>query len=472
MNTPIIDFIREYQEREGTRFHMPGHKGHVFFGWEPFDITEIPGADVLHQGQGIIRESERNAARLFGAGGTFYSTEGSTQCIKAMLAILCMERGHCVGGKCQRGGYQGGGYLDGERQRMSRPWILAARNVHRSMVDACALLDLDVRFLWGDSPGSLCSHVISPRQLEEALRQGGDRPLAVYVTSPDYLGQMEDIGNLSRICNREGIPLVVDNAHGAYLHFLKEKCHPMDLGAAMCCDSAHKTLPALTGGAYLHVHPRFGERFLPYARQAMLLFGSTSPSYLTLQSLDYCNAYLSEGYEERLEETLERVREWKRMFGEAGGRVLPSEPLKIVLDTAGHGYSGREIGEELRSYDIECEYEDQSFVVLMVTPENTSRDWERLREWGKNTRMLWHPQERIPVAAGERLLSKRVMSIRQAAFSRSEMVPVEQAAGRVCAAETVSCPPAVPIAICGEEITRAMVGEFKKFDVKEVSVVL
>lgn len=467
MNTPIIDFVREYKKREGTRFHMPGHKGHVFFGWEPFDITEIPGADVLHQGRGIIWESEENAAVLFGTGQTFYTTEGSSHCIKAMLAALCMERG-----VWDRKGEDEGRERKGWENEGRRPWLLAARNVHRSMVDACALLDLDVEFLWGESSESLCSHVISAEQLEEALGRHGERPLAVYVTSPDYLGQMADIPALSRICHREGIPLVVDNAHGAYLHFLEERCHPMDLGAAMCCDSAHKTLPALTGAAYLHVHPEHGQRFLPYARQAMLLFGSTSPSYLTLQSLDYCNAYLAADYEKRLEEILERAEEWKRMFGEAGGKVLPSEPLKIVLDTAGLGYQGDEIGAELREYDIECEYEDQAFVVLMVTPENTGRDWARLHEWGKNTRMLRQPRKGIPRAIPERLRSKRVMSIRQAAFAKSEVIPVSRAVGRVCAVQTVSCPPAVPIAICGEEITQAMVGEFKKFGIKEVSVVL
>lgn len=471
MDTPIIDFVREYQKREGTRFHMPGHKGHVFFGWEPFDITEIPGADVLHQGRGIIWESERNAAGLFGTGGTLYSTEGSSLCIKAMLAALCMERGsrdrESRGNRGQdRGDWENGG------RKAGRPWLLAARNVHRSMVDACALLDLDVEFLWGEGSEGLCSQVISGEQLEKALRRGGEEPLAVYVTSPDYLGQMADIGTLSRICHREGVPLVVDNAHGAYLHFLQKKCHPMDLGAAMCCDSAHKTLPALTGAAYLHMHPEYGRRFLPYARQAMMLFGSTSPSYLTLQSLDYCNAYLAADYERRLEETVERSGEWKRMFAEAGGRVLPSEPLKIVLDTASLGYRGSEIGAELRGYGVECEYEDQAFVVLMLTPENADRDWERLREWGRNTRMLRHPRQRIPSAGGERLQSRRVMSICQAAFAKSEMVPADQAAGRICAVQTVSCPPAVPIAICGEEITPAMVSEFKKFGVKEVSVVL
>ena len=452
MNTPIIDFVEEYQKKGGTRFHMPGHKGHVFFGWEPFDITEIEGADVLHQGEGIICESERNAAGLFGTAGTFYSTEGSTLCIKAMLAALKMA-------------------WEPEEKR-DRPWILAARNIHRSMIDACALVDLDVEFVWGDSPGHLCSHVITGAQLQEALYRREKMPLAVYVTSPDYMGQESDVGEIAGVCHKLGIPLIVDNAHGAYRHFLREKCHPMDLGAAMCCDSAHKTLPALTGAAYLHVHREYGERYLPYIRQAMLLFGSTSPSYLTLQSLDHCNAYLADGYERKLEAVAARVQQWKKKFFQAGGEVLPSEPLKIVINTASHGYTGKQIASELRSYQIECEYEEEAFIVLMVSTENSDADWERLERWGENTRMLRHRREKLPVAVPEKLDTQRAMSITEAVFSRSETVPVERAVNRVCAAETVSCPPAVPIAVSGEIITEAMVKEFRKFGIKEVSVVL
>ena len=107
MDTPIVDFVKAYKEKEFSRFHMPGHKGHVFFGWEPYDITEIEGADVLHLGDGIITESEKNAASLFGAGATHYSTEGSSLCIKAMLAVLKMEQA--------------------SRKRMERSYILAGR---------------------------------------------------------------------------------------------------------------------------------------------------------------------------------------------------------------------------------------------------------------------------------------------------------------------------------------------------------
>jgi arginine/lysine/ornithine decarboxylase len=126
----------------------------------------------------------------------------------------------------------------------------------------------------------------------------GRKPCAVYVTSPDYLGNQQDLAGLSAVCAARGIPLLVDNAHGAYLHFLPQPAHPLDLGATACCDSAHKTLPVLTGGAYLHIAKNAPERYARDAKRAMALFGSTSPSYLILQSLDRANAYLAGGYAE------------------------------------------------------------------------------------------------------------------------------------------------------------------------------
>ncbi|RKI41363.1 amino acid decarboxylase [bacterium D16-51] len=450
METPVVRFVKEYNNSRKTRFHMPGHKGHVFFGCEPYDITEIPGADVLHHGNGILAESQKNASALFGSGATHYSTEGSSHCIKAMLAILKMERGK----------------EDGQ----DKPFLLAARNVHRSMVDACALLDLGIRFVMPERQESLCSAVISREQLEEAVAGCEKKPLGVYVTSPDYLGQMSDLASLSAVCKKHGLPLLVDNAHGAYLHFLKTPLHPLDLGAAMCCDSAHKTLPALTGAAYLHIHREYAGRFEPYAAQALAIFGSTSPSYLLLQSLDLCNRYLSGEYPDRLEGLVVKVEAVKEELVSQGICVKPSEPLKIVLDTAQNGYRGEEIAEEMRSFAIECEYADWQNVVLMAAPENTETDWERLSQWSAETKLVKEKKEAFPHKPFPAVKAEQVMGIREAAFSRHEVLPVYDAVGRVCAAETVSCPPAVPIAVCGELITREMAELFLQYGIEEVSV--
>ena len=273
MDTPIVDFVRGYAQSGISRLHMPGHKGQSLLGFEPLDLTEIRGADELYEPEGIIAQSEANATRLFGTQHTYYSTEGSSQCIRAMLCLA----------------------LQAAPRTGKRPVLLAARNAHKALLYAAALLDFDIRWLWpaAENAGALCSCPISAQMLTTALQEltgQGSTPFGVYVTSPDYLGGMQDIRALSAVCDTFGMPLLVDNAHGAYLRFLPgEPLHPIALGAAMCCDSAHKTLPVVTGGAYLHLGENAPVQEEAAVRGALALFGSTSPSYLILQSLDACN---------------------------------------------------------------------------------------------------------------------------------------------------------------------------------------
>ena len=280
MDTPIVDFVRGYAQSGTSRLHMPGHKGQSLLGFEPLDLTEIRGADELYEPEGIIAQSEANATRLFGTQHTYYSTEGSSQCIRAMLCLA----------------------LQAAPRTGKRPVLLAARNAHKALLYAAALLDFDIRWLWpaAENAGALCSCPISAQMLTTALQEltgQGSTPFGVYVTSPDYLGGMQDIRALSAVCDTFGMPLLVDNAHGAYLRFLPgEPLHPIALGAAMCCDSAHKTLPVVTGGAYLHLGENAPVQEEAAVRGALALFGSTSPSYLILQSLDACNRQLTESY--------------------------------------------------------------------------------------------------------------------------------------------------------------------------------
>ena len=168
-----------------------------------------------------------------------------------------------------------------------RPQILAGRNAHASFLCAARRC-----WIWrsggcGGKPDDLPP---SAAELEAALDGLAEPPAAVYLTSPDYLGNRADIRELARVCRGAGVPLLVDNAHGAYLRFLPEDAHPLTLGADMTCDSAHKTLPVLTGGAYLQISREADPFFAEQAEGAMALFASTSPSWLILQSLDRCNA--------------------------------------------------------------------------------------------------------------------------------------------------------------------------------------
>lgn len=443
MDTPIADFARLYDASGTARLHMPGHKGKPFLGCEHLDITEISGADALYEAEGIIARSEANAGRLFGSGRTLYSTEGSSQCIGAMLylALTCRPDG-------------------------AAPVVVAARNVHKAFVYAAALLDFEVVWLWPEGGSrSICGCPVSPDSLEKTLSDLSAPPAAVYFTSPDYLGGMADIAALAEVCHRHGTVLAVDNAHGAYLHFLCPVAHPLDLGADICCDSAHKTLPVLTGGAYLQIGKHAPAGFRENARAAMALFGSTSPSYLTLASLDLCNRYLAEGYPTRLAETAARLDAVKSRLTNMGWQTETSDPLRLTIQ-APKGLTGTAMADRLRQNGMECEYADREFLVLMVTPENSPRDLERIpAALGKNHMPCTKPSA-LPLARGE-----QVLSIRQALFAPHEMVLAEQALGRVCGAPTVSCPPAVPIAVSGERIGGAALELFRHYGVEQVDVV-
>lgn len=444
MNTPVLDFIRTYASSGASRLHMPGHKGMPFLGCEALDITEIAGADALYEADGIIAESEKNAAGLFGSGRTLYSTEGSSHCIKAML-YLAVTRSTAE----------------------TKPLIIAARNVHKAFLYAAALLDFEIRWLWPeDEPQSLCSCIVTPKALEDALRTCSRPPSAVYLTSPDYLGGRMDIAALAAVCHRYSTILAVDNAHGAYFHFLSPAVHPLDLGADICCDSAHKTLPVLTGGAYLHISKDAPAELKENAKSALAIFGSTSPSYLTLASLDLCNRYLAEGYSARLKDTAQKLDTLRQYLTVLGWQMRPSDPLRLTFDLTASDITGTALAAKLRETGVECEYADPEFLVLMATPENTAQDLNRIADALGENHIRTAAAVSLPVSAGE-----PVLSVRQALFASHKIIPAEQALGCICAAPTVSCPPAIPIVVSGEIITPEALTLFRHYGVSEVDVV-
>lgn len=435
MDTPICDFVARYAESGTARLHMPGHKGTGPLGVEALDITEISGADSLYEAEGIIARSEANASRLFGC-PTFYSTEGSSQCIRAML-YLCLLQAK----------------KDGKQ-----PLIAAGRNAHKVLLSAAALLDVDIQWLWPEGEGSYLSCPITPEGLERALANMPEKPVAVYVTSPDYLGNMLDIAGLAAVAHRHGCLLAVDCAHGAYLKFLSESLHPMDLGADLCCSSAHKTLPVLTGGAYLHTSPALASQ----AKNALALFGSTSPSYLILQSLDAANRILAGTYPAELAQAIEAVSALKNRLSQY--RFAGDEPMKLTINARSYGYTGTELADLLRKDNVECEFADPDHLVLMCVP---GTDWGRLEDALRAIPAL------PPLTTQPPRLHRPepVLAIREAALSPWENIPAAESLGRILAAATVGCPPAVPIVVCGERIDGEALELFQYYGVEHCCVV-
>lgn len=442
MNTPICDFVKKYISSSPVRLHMPGHKGKSTLGFEPFDITEIDGADDLMLPSGIIAQSEAEASRIFNS-HTFYSAGGSTLCIQVMLYLIAQ---HAV-------------------QSGKKPKVLAGRNAHKAFVNACALLDIEIEWIYPEESDSYISCTVCAESIAKRLAERTDIA-AVYITSPDYLGNMQNIRQIAHVCHERRALLAVDNAHGAYLKFLPESLHPIDLGADICCDSAHKTLNVITGGAYLHVSYLAPRLFYDNAKSAFSVFGSSSPSYLILQSLDAANAAFGD-FRIKLSAMLDSVSMLKSALEEHGFTFSGDEPMKLCITPKPFGYTGNEIAAILEKASIYPEFYDADNVVLMFSPWNEKHELDKLL----NTLCSVNKKEAILTPPPRISKAERAMSLREAMLSPAERIDAKCSLGRISAAAAIGCPPAIPIVIMGERINEATLKCFEYYGIESCAVV-
>lgn len=427
MDTPIYDFVKNINDNKLSRFFMPGHKGNSFLGIDfekanKYDITEITGADALYVADGIIEKSEKNATKLFGSKETIYSAGGSTLCIQTMLALIKTK---------------------GKK-------IIAGRNAHMSFINSCILLDLQPIWVLPEvcDEYGVCG-LITTQQIEQKIKENPDI-VAVYITAPDYLGNVCDIKEISKICEFYKIDLICDNAHGAYLKFTEDNKHPIDLGATMCCDSAHKTLPVLTGGAYLHLSDkcRYDK---DYVKNIMNMFGSTSPSYLILQSLDLCNLYLDIKSKDDYIKMKIISNNIKQKFKDKNISYLDNQIdfCKITIDANKIGYTGDELKEILYNFGIECEYANSEYVVLLISPFLQENDYQKLFDFIDNIEV----KNEIKKDILNYTLPEVLLSPKEAFEKEYEIIDIEKSVGRICAQTISLCPPGVPVVMCGEKIS-------------------
>ena len=425
---PLENALNEYIGKDLSRFHMPGHKGAENFPeYFKFDITEVEGADSLFESSEAIFETEKRFAKIYKSGASLLSAGGSTLCIQAMLATALNP---------------------GDK-------LIIARNCHASAVNTIALLDLEP--VW-----------INPRDLKGAEAAFSENPeaKAVYLTSPDYFGVMSDIEAFAKLAHEHGAKLIVDNAHGAHLHFMPTEMHPIALGADMCADSLHKSLPVLTGGALLHLKDG---ALRETAKQKMRLFGSTSPSYLIMLSADKCAEYLETKAKYDFAMLNGKVANLRYKAFEHGlaPKTRNVEPARLVLSVKSTEMTGREFGRKLREHGIEPEYVNDEWAVLMASPFNTERDFERVAKFIEET-------FGNGFSAFEEKLSKmpeKAMSVRNAVFAETEEIETEKAVGRIAARLNLPCPPCIALAVPGEIIDEKIAGLLKKYGIGKINVV-
>lgn len=445
----LDEALYEYGDSGFYPFHMPGHKRQRREGFlqEPFrmDITEITGFDNLHHPEGILRENQEYAASLYGTRKTYFLVNGSTAGILA-----------AVSASVSRGGR-----------------LLMARNCHKAVYHGACLRGLDTVYLypsWEKIYG--LNGGISPEEVEKALEENRDIE-AVLLTSPSYDGMISDIERIAKIVHRRDLPLVVDEAHGAHLPFWKGAPNSaLYLGADIVIQSLHKTLPALTQTAVLHVCSERAD--LTALERFLGIYQTSSPSYVFLSSMVSCLRFLERRGEEEyrnyaslLETCRKRLRSMKRLklIGEeteGKGGVFAFDRSKLLISGEGAGLSGPKLHKILREkYSLEMEMETEKYVLALTSVFDTREGFRRLtealleidREAGESADrgvpQEWNCEFREGRAFFE---AKKACSIAEGMEAASETVNFLESRGRISGEYAYLYPPGIPLLVPGERI--------------------
>lgn len=460
VKAPLYEALLRYKERKDASFHVPGHKNGMSYGGGDlgkelsqvmeFDVTEITGTDDLHHPEGVIREAQLLAAETFGTEESFFLVGGSTAGNLALILSVCTAPGDV---------------------------LLVQRNVHKSVIHGLMLANAHAVFLAPQhDAGSGLATIPSEETVREALRRyPGAKGLLV--THPNYYGMGSSLRPLAALCRASGVPLLVDEAHGAHygLHpALPESA--LQAGADGVVQSTHKMLTALTMGAMLHVQGGLLDRNL--LRQRLAMVQSSSPSYPIMASLDLSRSQIQSGGQAYFEGGLaaaEKLRlgvQAHPSFGilEPGARgegaaYAIQDPFKAVLYERTGRWSGYELQEKLEEEGCVPEMSDDRYTVLALSPATTGEDVTRLlqalerieatraRDTTSEQRKPQNPSSfefstwnnaavSTPVAFGLRPLSP----------NDRETLPLEQCAGRLAGEMVIPYPPGIPLLYPGEEI--------------------
>lgn len=440
--------LLEYVASDCYGFHMPGHKRQMGKLGDPYkiDITEIQGFDDLHHPEkdGILTKAQERAAKLYGAEETRFLINGSTAGILSAIS--------------------GCTHLGGQ--------FLMARNSHRSAYHGAGIRNLKLWHLYPQLLDSLwINGGILSSDVENLLKRHPGIE-GVFITSPTYEGVCTDVKAIAGICHSHGVPLIVDQAHGA--HFPFSKYFPEDAikaGADIVIQSVHKTLPALTQTALLHVQGDLVDR--ERIRYYLSVYQSSSPSYVLMASIDNCmeqlereGAALFEGYTERLEEFRSSCTHLKKLkllgreiLGEAA--VHDFDRSRLVVFTGNTSMAGKELMGILRfRYHLEMEMAAKNYVVGISSVADQEKDFARLRlalhelDDTLKEEQGWNAAREIPMR--QLLRDEMVMPLGTALERGKELVEIDKAGGRIAGSYVYLYPPGIPLVIPGEQLTKEL----------------
>ena len=450
-NRRLYARLKEYADSGIYPFHMPGHKRR----YEPeetgrvyrMDITEIDGFDNLHDARGILRDAQQYAAHLYGAEESFFCVNGSTGAVLAAISAACSAGGR----------------------------ILIARNCHKSVYNAIEINHLEVSYIYPqvNSIYSVCEGIY-PQDIDKEWIKYPDIQ-AIVITSPTYDGVVSDLRQICSIAHGKGIPVIVDEAHGAHLPFsgyFPESA--LQCGADIVIHSMHKTLPAMTQTALLHVNGTLVDR--ERLRRMLTVYQSSSPSYILMGSLDDCLHLLTSQGEAMFEEYTNRL---EQLHGQLEGaeriRLLDLQDLdpersfdydrsKLLL-FAGPGTGGGKTLYQrlLNEYGLQLEMMTSDYVLAMTSVCDDEEGFCRLRDavirLDEEAKKIAPAPERSDddktAGAVRTQLPQpaRILPVWEAVRKDKEKLQLRDAAGRIAAEYINLYPPGVPLLVPGEQIS-------------------
>ena len=438
--------LLDYSSEDWYPFHMPGHKRAPLAFPNPYsiDITEIEGFDNLHHPQGILKEAQERAAMLYGSRETFFLVNGSTSGILAAISAAIPRQGT----------------------------LLMSRNSHKAAYHAAYLRELETVYLLPAGTGFGIAGSIQPAHVAQALE---DLPQidGVFLTSPTYDGILSDIRKIADLAHSRGLPLIVDEAHGAHLAFSEEFPAPaLQCGADLVIQSLHKTLPCLTQTALLHVNSSRID--LDVLRRFLGIYQTSSPSYLLMASMEQCIRYMKTEGRERMAQYLQllaqfytRAKNLRRLQVFEGvscteGECFAQDISKILISAGSSGLSGKELYDTLLNrYHLQMEMASGHYVTalssLMDTEEGFQRLISALEEIDKNS--YSHaplPKSSLLDAQAIYRLPKPSMSISKALDCPSESLPLRSSIGHISQEYIYLYPPGIPLAAPGEILTGSL----------------
>uniref|UniRef100_A0A2P2NHW8 Arginine decarboxylase-like n=1 Tax=Rhizophora mucronata TaxID=61149 RepID=A0A2P2NHW8_RHIMU len=468
---PLVTALKTSAERNVASFHFPGHnRGHAapssltqLIGLRPFlhDLPELPELDNLFSPEGPILEAQIQAAQLFGSSETWFLVGGTTCGIQAAIMATCLPGEHLV----------------------------LPRNCHVSAISAIVLSGATPKYIipeydcsW-DIAGGV--NVMQVQKAIKDLEMEGQRPAAVFITCPTYHGICSNLSEICQLCHSLGIPVIVDEAHGAHLGFHPEMPHSaLKQGADIVVQSTHKVLCSLTQSSMLHMSGNIVDR--EQIGRCLQTLQTTSPSYLLLASLDAARAQLGENPETTFNKAMELASEARFLIKEIMGiTVLDSpnfakfpaiDPLRLTIGFSQLGLSGHESDDILdRDHGIISELVGTKSITYAINL-GTCRDHIQRLVMGLKELSSWSQRNH---AMGMGLDNRRfapfvdatmILNPRDAFFARKNRVGILESLGKICGELICPYPPGIPVMIPGEIITQSALDYL--LDVKSMGAII